>query len=38
MLERTIVERLAKYGLGVDFDFYGRERENAKPATGQTES
>jgi hypothetical protein len=38
MFERAIVERLAKYGLSVDFDFYGWERENPKPATGQPES
>ena len=38
VFERAIVERLAKYGLSVDFDFYGWESENARPATGQTES
>jgi hypothetical protein len=36
--EREIVERLAKYGLTVDFDFYGWEGGDAKPATGQTTS
>jgi hypothetical protein len=29
IFEREIVERLAKYGLTVDFDFYGWEREDA---------
>jgi len=35
---REIVERLAKYGLIVDFDFYGWERRDANPDTGQTPS
>jgi uncharacterized protein DUF4279 len=38
VFEREIVERLAKYGLTVDFDFYGWEREDAKPDSGQTAS
>ena len=36
VFEREMVERLAKYGLIVDFDFYGRERGDAKPDSGQT--
>lgn len=35
VFEKEIVERLAKYGLAVDFDFYGWEREDAKPTNGQ---
>ena len=38
VFEREIVERLAKYGLIVDFDFYGWESEDSKPTTGQTAS
>lgn len=36
VFEREVVERLAKYSLMVDFDFYGCDGGNAKP--GQTAS
>ena len=38
VFEREIVERLARYGLSVDFDFYGWERDETNRDTGQTRS